>query len=247
MTLAPGIAGRMRGLRGAVANRPCGCHPAAAALFAGSVPAVVALDDDDAAALTARCRLDEFTPQERRTQQCKTLEVDVDFGQVLLDVIMDVAQPLTDFEPVGADRRGTSSGVDQVVEHEERGKCRGFEPTIRTCDEALDPPGGGAPVPGVCRNVELASHRTNPASRDTGESCDDPRAHLAAQQAFGKRERADLAVDDVLGEGGFHGAARWAEQYAACAQKSCAETAANRQIWMLTQGLHACTLPLFCG
>ena len=118
MTLAPGIAGRMRGLRGAVANRPCGCHPAAAALFAGSVPAVVALDDDDAAALTAWCRLDEFTPQERRTQQCKTLEVDVDSGQMLLEVIMDVAQPLTDFESVGADRRGTSSGVNEVVEHQ---------------------------------------------------------------------------------------------------------------------------------
>ncbi len=222
-----------------------GRHPAAAALFADSVPAVVALDDDDAAALTAVCCLEEFTPQECRTQQCKTLEVDVDSGHALMDVIIDIAQPLPDFEPVWTSRRGTSSGVDEVVEHEKRGERGRLEPTIRACDESLEPPGRGPSVPVARRNVELAPHRTNPAACDTGESCDDSRAHLEAKEAFGERERTYLAINGILGEGRFHGATRLAEQYAACAPKSRRESSRNHQIWPLTRGSVWLRLPLF--
>ena len=245
MTAAPELAVRMRGLRGAVAMLHSGRHPTAAALFADSVPAVVALDDDDVAALTAVCCLEEFTPQECRTQQCETLEVDIDSGHALVDVIIDIAQPLTDFEPVWRSRRGASSGVDEAVEHEKRGERGRFEATIRACDESFEPPGRGPSVPVARRNVELAPHRTNSTPRDTGESCDDSRAHLEAKEAFGERERTYLAINGILGEGRFHGATRLAEQYAACAPKSRRESSRNHQIWPLTRGSVWLRLPLF--
>ena len=151
-----------------------------------------------------------------------------------MDVIIDIAQPLTNFEPVWRGCWGASSGIDEAVEHEKRGERGRFEATIRACDESLEPPGRGPSVPVARRNVELAPHRTNSTPRDTGESGDDSRAHSAAKEAFGERERTYLAVNVVLSEWGFHGATRLAEQYAGCAQKSCRETAENHQIWELT-------------
>jgi len=181
-------------------------HPGLQTELTGAMPAVVALDDDHAAAMTAGDRLEDFAPHERRAQEHQTLEIDLDFGEELANVFVDVTQPLTDRESVRTARRRAALRADEIVEHEERGVRGSSEPMIWTRDEARNPPRRGSSVTGFGRDAQPPPQCTKAASGNSGESRDHIGTDLEANEAFGEREATNLAIDGVLWGGGFHGA-----------------------------------------
>jgi len=163
------------------------------------MPAVVALDDDQAAAGPAVGRLEEVAPHERRAQEHEILEVDLDVGEELAHVFVDRAQSLTGAEPVGTPWRWAALWANEIVEHEKRGERGSLEPTIWAGDETLDPPGGGASVTGFGRDDQTSPQCGKAASGDAGESRDHVGTDLEAQKTSRERKGAHLAIDGILG------------------------------------------------